>query len=78
MTTDPRENAFPITGKSDPDMRGLTKREYFAALAMQGLIASDVRGSSETPWTSRWIAELAVEQSNALIAALNGEGQANG
>ena len=45
---------------------GLTKREYFAAMALQGMMSSgrvDVTGDG--------IAEFAVRQADALIKALN-------
>ena len=61
MKTNGDERAFsPATGI------GLTKREYFAALAMQGYCAHplvDVR------ITASW----AVQQADALIAELNKE-----
>jgi len=45
---------------------GLTKREYFAALAMQGLMANE-----EFSYDScKAIAEKAVEQADELLAAL--------
>jgi hypothetical protein len=57
---------------------GLTKREYFAALAMQGMVANPaiigpnptcgvayVNGSPET------LAQMAVHQADALIVELN-------
>lgn len=34
------KSAYPILGDTLSDDIGLTKREYFAALAMQGLLAS--------------------------------------
>lgn len=36
------QSAFPQDGNSTghPDTQGLTKREYFAGLAMQGMIAT--------------------------------------
>ena len=46
---------------------GLTKREYFAGLAMQGLLAAD-NFSNTNP-----LAKAAVMQANALIEALNSE-----
>lgn len=60
---------------------GLTKREYFAAMSMQGLrsgklIASAADGyhqRSDKIWPSDRIAKLAVEDANALIEALNKE-----
>jgi hypothetical protein len=45
---------------------GMTKREYFAAMAMQGYVGSSMycdRGSD-------WLAEAAVSQADALLAAL--------
>lgn len=47
---------------------GLTKREYFAALAMQGAIASNYKQQ-----TTKEIAKRAVELANALIEELNRE-----
>ncbi len=76
MSVDPRDNAFPIfsaQGCSDPDLRGLTKREYFAALAMQGLLASEVCGDFERTRTAEQVAQHAVNQADMLIEALNGE-----
>jgi hypothetical protein len=81
MSVDPRDNAFPIfsaQGCSDPDLRGLTKREYFAALAMQGILATESEDYNYGHNSAPRIAARAVEQADALIAALNGEGQANG
>jgi hypothetical protein len=43
---------------------GLTKREYFAAMPMQGY-------SSKNMWGSADIAKYAVETADALINALN-------
>lgn len=62
------DNAFPIPGlQGDPDFNGLTKREYFAAMAMQGLLSSfkpiEVQGPDER-------AEYAVKHADALFAAL--------
>lgn len=47
---------------------GLTKREYFAAMALQGYLAS--YDESHEP-TTRSAAEHAVEYADALILALN-------
>jgi hypothetical protein len=47
---------------------GLTKREYFAALAMQGLIAADLDWGDE-PMDE--LAPLAVQYADALIHQLN-------
>lgn len=58
------------------DFRGLTKREYFAARAMQGLRASSTPlanpdGTIPTRRTSQMIATAAVLDADALIEALN-------
>lgn len=47
---------------------GLTKREYFAGLAMQGLITSCPQGNLHN---TKEGCELAVQWANALIEALN-------
>ena len=64
MTTKPDD---PITPQ-DPhkDIKGLTKRELFAAMALQGLIAG---GNTSEKGT----AEMAVFFADALIRKLNGE-----
>lgn len=54
---------------------GLTKREYFAARAMHGLCSNSAHietfsGNNPTPVPS-YIAEIAVNLADALIAALN-------
>jgi hypothetical protein len=74
------ESAFPITGEVPGDMPGiattgmvggLTKREYFAGLAMQGMLITD-------PNEGRMICDreaihrLAVKQADALLAELAG------
>jgi hypothetical protein len=49
---------------------GLTIREHFAAMAMQGLVASRTRYADH--WRIEWdsIATCAVKQADALIAEL--------
>jgi hypothetical protein len=61
-------NAFPVIHYDQDNNRnvlefGLTKREYFAALAMQANADNDA--------TPEEIAEEAVRQADALINALN-------
>lgn len=57
--------AFPTNGPVYVSA-GLTKREYFAALAMQGLCASeDFSGAEEAH-----VAKISVRQADALLAAL--------
>jgi hypothetical protein len=52
------------------DDMGLTKRELFAAMAMQGWLASFGADAEITPTGKVQVAELAVELSDALLAAL--------
>ena len=52
---------------------GLTKREYFAALAMQGIIAQPDEAARLMDYSQR--AEFSVNQADALIAALNAKGE---
>ena len=45
MSTDKNQTVHPVTDSVLIGHEGLTKREYFAAMAMQGYLASD-RGPS--------------------------------
>ena len=65
--TNPEHPAFPNPCAPTGDC--LTKREYFAAKAMQGAIAS----SDAESFSMVKIARYSVEQADALIAALNEE-----
>lgn len=49
------------------DYLGLTKREYFAARAMQGLLSDGAFGGTGSPKIAAW----AVDQADELIKALN-------
>jgi hypothetical protein len=55
-----KDPAFP---ERDGDLRGLTKREYFAAAALAGLVADGVAKTDA--------AEFAVIVADQLIDALN-------
>ena len=64
-----RQNVYPITiednGKPSVTHLGLTKREYFSVMAMQGLLACpDIAASRKD------IADEAVLQADELIIAL--------
>lgn len=71
--TNPDHLAHPVGGcftDEEPGLfQGLTKREHFAALAMQGLCAD--RHHEDTQAHPKYIALLAVECAEALIAELN-------
>ncbi len=59
--------------KENPMMSGLTKREYFAGLAMQGMIASGctIDVDKEYPFKTR--AATAVVMADALLKELENE-----
>jgi hypothetical protein len=65
--TNPNDCAFPADNKTHTD-GGLTKREYFAAMAMQGLIANCYYGTGIAVDTHT---NEAVVLADALITSLN-------
>ena len=67
MSTKSNEAAFarPASSTFDAPQEGLTKREYFAAIALQGMIAN--YGDHE----KAIIVESSVEMADALIKELN-------
>src|ERR1035437_6133224 len=70
MKTEPNEPINPIIASSNESTlhhSGLTKREFFAGLAMQGLLANTNPGDIPS------IAKMAVEAADALILELNKE-----
>ena len=77
--TDPNAFAYPAVIDIGPKViikYGLTKREYFAALAMQGMLANSYSNGMQQALSeaSRYdIAQMAVEQAEALVTALNKE-----
>ena len=75
MKTNPDHTAFPMA--HEKNYIGLTKREYFAALAMQGYLANPntldaVMKEFERP-VSDFVADNSVILADSLIAALNQE-----
>lgn len=50
---------------------GLTKLEYFAAMAMQGLLSTEGSYFPDNQSTGDLVAEAAVKYADALIKALN-------
>lgn len=70
--------AFPINDKDlrniskfySDDLLGLTKREYFAGLAMQGILSSPLsleEGKTRRPKT---VAEISIEYADAILSEL--------
>jgi len=68
-STKPNETAFPIGML--PGEQGLTKREYFASMAMQGLLSNS--SVMNTQITKTLMANLAIGSADALIEQLNKE-----
>ena len=66
------EPAFPITDPTNDFHRpGLTKRELFAAMAMQGTLSDPT--PEHVALDVSEVAEIAVAQADALLAALEGD-----
>jgi len=69
MKTEPNDDAFAaISADGQEGSKGLTKREYFAAMAMQGII---IRGCK--PEEIPKMGEAATLLAKNLIEALNKE-----
>lgn len=76
MKTNPNDSAFTGTeydGNGVPIQfnKGLTKREYFAVMAMQGIISA--RHLVPNKGDMEYAASIAVIAADALIAELNKE-----
>jgi|GEM_PF-2747652 len=75
MKTEPTDKAIAITGSQNiKGEAGLTKREYFAAMAMQGIIASNTVDTTINGYIQGGcvdVATAALYCADALINALN-------
>lgn len=74
--TQPNESAFGFAatlecpqGNDQIYSPGLTKREYFAAMAMQGMLANSAEGNTE--WDYNTIAKHSCIAADALVEQLN-------
>ena len=86
--TNPNEPAYPVAVRRTENYMdeggygrsrivtvhegGLTIREYFAALAMQGILAAQIHGMNNMPSKGPFAA-IAVDAADSLIAELNKE-----
>ena len=70
MKTIPGHNAFPIALDCDDCYDGLNKREWFAGLALQGLL-SNICELRKHGWNDNEIEEFACMRADALIEQLN-------
>lgn len=69
--TNPNDLAFSTDAKHEYT-RGLTKREYFSAMALQGILASrEIQTSAMFKMDKEWTANEALCHADALIARLN-------
>ena len=71
MATHYGDGAFPISGEA----QGLTKREYFAGQALQGILAA-YAGRDNLP-TPQVVKMASIGYADDLIAALNGTGESS-
>lgn len=63
------KQAFPVPSTNDHDrLPGLTKREYFAAIALQGLLSNSTTFQGHS--THAELAKDAVMQADALLEEL--------
>ena len=67
--TNGNDCAYPADSNTQTE-GGITKREYFAAMAMQGIL------SNSKDWTDsdrclNWVSESSVKYADSLIEALN-------
>lgn len=63
--TKPNDPAFPVSPSDYSAKHGLTKREYFAAMAMQGILTNEGRGdTSAVIRVAMWHADELIEKLN--------------
>ena len=76
--TNPNDNTYPNKSENrqigtSEFTGGLTKREYFAALAMEGMCSGDQTLGPATESDILFVARRSVSMADALIAELNKE-----
>jgi hypothetical protein len=65
MQNNEDETAFPVAiGQTAADMKGLSMRDWFAGMAMNGLLSSEFADRSEAD-----LAEMAYRQANEMMEA---------
>jgi len=69
MKTNPKEPANPT--RINSVNQGLNKLEYFAVVAMQGILANSYADEAGPRLAAEDIADIAVKQAQALIERLN-------
>ena len=67
--------AFPTQGYDSPNhgwiygSDGMYLRDYFAAAALQGLLANNAMIDTTTPYSAEWAAEFSHQCADAMLAA---------
>lgn len=69
--TDGNDTVNVITDETTMGQSGLTKREYFAAKAMIGLLSNNTMIANDSKNSIEWAAKTSVLLSDALISELN-------
>ncbi len=65
MQNNEDETAFPVAiGQTAADMKGLSMRDWFAGMAMNGLLSSEFADNSDAD-----LAEMAYRQADAMMEA---------
>jgi hypothetical protein len=68
MKTNPNDSAFPVVTTEEINQGGLTKHEWFAGMALNGLCANNCGNQSEP------IPGLAIHLADEIIRELNTKG----
>ncbi len=80
MTVQANDNIYPLYKREAPEewkiTNGMTKREHFAIMIMQGLVAHHGYGESHFA-IGQEIARWSVELADTLVDELNRQGQPN-
>jgi hypothetical protein len=72
MSVDPNRPAFPNIDHMGDGPVGLTKREYFAGMAMQGILSNSGLNPAKRGGAAReWLAETSCKVADALITELS-------
>lgn len=62
------QQAFPISGSQYKHTQGMTLRDYFAAKAMQGILAGMIGYGADVVWEH--VAREAYMQADAMLKAM--------
>lgn len=63
--------AYPTNARMHSDAQGITKREYFAAMAIQGLMAVNDKGTFSEEEMAQVAARYAISVADELLKQLD-------